>query len=808
MNPTSETPVIVAVGASAGGLEALSQLVATIDASLPYAFVILQHLSPNYRSMMVEILSRETQLDVKEAAQGDKVLAGIAYIVPAYANASIKNGHLQLTTTSPDVVPKPSINQFFMSLAGEERERAVGILLSGTGSDGVSGLRAIQIAGGITIAQLPETAKYDGMPQAAINEGVADYILPPDKIIQKINHLLSFPEPEELLESQLIRDLLVKLKQHMKQDFSGYKTSTLLRRVHRRMVATENKDLKSYVDWTDNHPEEFELLSRDILISVTSFFRDVTAFDALAIIIRDLCDSRAPGAEFRVWVAGCATGEEAYSIAIMFSEALGDKLGQYRVQIFATDIDEEAINIARRGIYPAQSVRGIDEARLQRFFQCTGKEYEVNKLLRDMIMFARHNLVSDPPFLKLDIVSCRNVMIYFDTHLQAKVLRTFHFGLTRDGFLFLGKSENISQAEAHFSPLKRRERLFTKVGESRPAEHHEPAIGAKGTFQRRDRKTELFLNTLADHFHVTAALCDTHGIIQHTVGHVDRFLSFPVGSTRLVISDVVVEPLQGEMLALLHRCQKSKKRVFGRKRRIGDELLRICIEPASDGVIPMSIVIFEPVSQPSDELHPGAIHVDPDETLESELVATRENMQTLVEELATANEEMQALNEEAQAANEELQATNEELEAANEELQASNQELVSVNEELNIKSFELTSLNAEYSHLYDALEFPILVFDQEGLLSRYNAVAGRRFDLRPSLISQAVAELRLPEALRDIESLIDSVIAESDRASRILEMDQTTYHLMVAPGFDHNGAVVTIVITLVDVSEVVETKAR
>lgn len=801
---TQQKPHIIGIGASAGGLEAITQLISHLKPDLPCAYVVLQHLSPTYRSMMVDILGRETSLKVRELTDGEQPRPATIYVVPANSNAVLKEGRLRLVAAPPEIVPKPSINQFLISLAAEEEESAIGIVLSGTGSDGVAGLRTIQAAGGITFAQSPETAKYDGMPRAAIDAGVADNILSPEAIAQRIPELLAMPQPSpELTQPDLVNQLMARLRDRLKFDFSGYKIGTLMRRIRRREVATNSVDLAAYLAYIDNNPQELEFLARDILISVTAFFRDKEAFETLARAVQTFCQHKQPGSEIRIWVAGCASGEEAYSIAMLVAEALGDQLPQYRVQIFATDIDDEALNVARRGIYPAAAMTEIPGALLERHFLPLNNAYEASKALRDMIVFARHNLVSDPPFLRLDLVSCRNVLIYFDAALQSKVLQTFHFGLQRDGHLFLGRSESVAQAEQLFSAVDRRERLFRRAGDSIA---HVPTALAPIRLpgQRQDKKIELLLNALTRHFDAAAILCDQEGNILHSAGSVERYLQFPSGSVRLSVTEIATAKLRGELLAMFHRARVTNQGQRSRRRKIGDDVIRMYVEPVGEhGTSSMLLALFQPdheedsVRQPQDQ--PAEVSV---RDVEDELVVTREHLQALVEEMATANEEMQALNEEAQAANEELQATNEELEAANEELQATNEELISLNEELSVKTTELANMTEEYAHLYDALQFPILVFDRASQLIRFNAPAQRRFDLRQTAIKQHVSRLKLGRALESIEVLMGRALAHADREELTVEQDNRVFRLSVIPGLNKFGESITLVVTLIDITDI------
>ena len=367
----NEATYIAGIGASAGGLEAITQLVRHLRPELPCAFVILQHHSPNHRSMMVEILSRETQLQVKQVEDGELPMAGVIYVVPSNSNAFIREGKIHLVAATPEVVPKPSINHFLISLATEEGESAIGIILSGTGSDGMSGLRAIQEAGGYTFAQKPETAKYDGMPRSAIEAGVVDHVLSPEDIANGLPALFesALTASETGFRPELIDRLLGLVKGRLNSDFSGYKAGTLMRRIRRREIATGCNDLGTYLEWVESHPEELDRLAKDILISVTSFFRDKEAFEALEEVVRRICKEKQPGSEIRVWVAGCASGEEAYSIAMLFANCLAENLPEYRIQIFATDLDEDALNVARRGIYPAAAMHDIGDRDLNRYFR-------------------------------------------------------------------------------------------------------------------------------------------------------------------------------------------------------------------------------------------------------------------------------------------------------------------------------------------------------------------------------------------------------------------------------------------------------
>ena len=816
---TEQSPIVVGVGSSAGGLEALTQLFNSVASPgrqqgfQHLAFVVLQHVSPNHKSMMADILSRETALTVTELKHGSVPKGGCVYVVPSNYNASFSEGQLILSVADPVIAPKPSINEFFISLAAENGDRSIGIVLSGTGSDGSAGLRAIQAAGGITIAQEPRSAKYPGMPLSAIESSVADFVLTPSDIAKRLLQITPeiLDEPEAI-NDQKLNSLLDLLKSQRELDFSGYKLGTVIRRIRRRVIATGQKDLDSYLDWVHHHLSELDILTRDLLISVTAFFRDRESFNALESIAQKICANKELGEEIRIWVAGCATGEEAYSLAIIFNEALQDKASSQSIQIFATDIDEDALNVARRGIYPTAALSSITDEWKLKYFTEHDQNLEVSKRLRDMIVFARHNLVNDPPFLRLDLVTCRNVLIYFDNALQTRVLHRFHFALSDPGYLFLGRSESISQAENQFDIIDRKERIFSKVGQSNQSHSlidNQPKR-LVSTAKRED-KSLMLLNAIVEHLNATLALCDRQGGVQFTAGDVSHFFRFPMGKTKMLISEIVIEPLQAEVMALLHRFKKEQTLILSHPKRLNEALWQVAVFPVN-GLSSKSLALM--ITPIKDELPPPAIKpasgVIESSAVEMahELTATREHLQALIEELATANEEMQSLNEESQASNEELQASNEELEAANEELQATNEELISLNGELNKKTSEMVALNNEYTHLYDAIDFPILVFDAHSILIRFNASASRRFNLRKTALKQQCHELRLPEYLNDLPDTLEQVVISGQPIDVSIKGEERHFQVSATPGIDHRGKIESLVVTIIDVTDTLQVKSR
>lgn len=812
-------PFVVGIGASAGGLEALSQLVSGLIAGLPCIYIVAQHMSPTHRSMMADILARETRLPVREIEDEQQPEFDVVYVIPPGSNLVMARGRFSLKTTVPEVSPKPSINLLFQSLAEEYDDRAVGVILSGTGSDGTRGLRAIKSVGGVSFVQIPETAKYDGMPRSAIDACVADRIIAPDQIGRELERLIRFPGALPELESWEQRPAeMAALFEHVrlrsKIDFSSYKLSTVQRRLQRRMVSTNMGTLAEYLAYSERNPEELDALAKETLISVTEFFRDQEAFHALERYARALLEKKQSGEELRIWVVGCATGEEAYSLAILFSELIAASSTPLRLQIFATDIDNDALQVARRGIYNQAAMSEMPAEFIARYFVPSGNGFEPVKSLRDCVTFARQDITADPPFLRLDLVTCRNVLIYFNAELQTRVLGVLRYALREDGLLFLGRSESVNQQEALFAAVDRRSRIFRPRGSVQGLK-----VGnlIKGTLPaqttltlQRNRNVsfeQLFHKAIADHF-APSMLVNGDLRILHSHGDVSRFIAFPSGTPDLNLAQLIVPELSNEILTTLHRARRRRSSTFSRKRRIATldrKVCRLVVHPLKDtGDNELFLVVFESSTAPSvaakeeTNSRETADKEDPDE-----LASTREHLQTLMEEMAASNEEMQALNEEVQAANEELQATNEELEASNEELQATNEELVSVNEESLIKSAELATINSEFEGVYNTIDFPVLVFDTNLFLRRMNAAAIRSFNLPVNAVGVNVLRLQLPEFLKHIDKPLAQSLQEQRKQTFPAIFVNRTYQIFITPVVGVTGNTQGVVLVVVDNSELV-----
>jgi two-component system CheB/CheR fusion protein len=787
------------------------------------AFVVVQHLSPSYKSMLPQLLSRETPLPVVEIVHGQQPQPDTIYITPPNRNALLRNGCLELVESPREAIPKPSANLFFTSLAEECREDAIGIILSGTGSDGTSGIRAIKASGGFTFAQDPASARYEGMPQSAIDTGCVDWIKLPEDIAAELERLaqarpvLPVAETQELPLTALKR-LLSKVRIRTKLDFSGYKETTLWRRVERRLFANRCPTLDSYLELVEKNPAELEKLAKDILISVTSFFRDRDAFQALESGMQQIIAGKKPGDELRIWVPGCATGEEAYSLAILLHRQLEGNFDQFRIQIFATDVDMDAMQVARRGVYSLSSLGDMDPELIRRYFRVVDDRYEIVKTIRDVVIFARQDLVLDPPFLRLDLVSCRNVLIYLQPALQARILSLFHYALLPEGYLLLGKSESVAQQDLLFSARNKDARLFRRRTDSnRPPAlatglsplFSDPSMPPPPPRSQANREQEIG-KAVQGLFVPPGVVVNGQMQIVHVLGRANDYLQIPPGRVSLNLGNLLIRELKVEVQALLRNCEQRNAAVIGRRRLPLSEsthhFIRLAVHPLPlQSSERLFLVSFTPADAPSEELPPAPEGDASRKQLEDELTATREHLQTLVEELETSNEEMQALNEEVQAANEELQATNEELEAANEELQSTNEELLTINEELQVKSTDLTRTNTDLECIQNNVGMPILVVDQDTRLTRFNAAAEVLFKMHRGLVGQGLDTLMLPVAMQPFAQAVCEAMQQRRPRDIQLTGDGREYLLRITLNFGSDNLPLGAILSFLDQTELLRT---
>lgn len=814
-----ERNFIVGIGASAGGLEALSDLIRMLPDDLGVPYIIVQHLSPTHRSMMVPLLARETSMMVKDAEDGEIPLSNVIYVTPANWNIVLKDGVMRLLVPGKTVLPKPSATALFKSLAEEKGEDAIGVILSGTGSDGSAGIAAIKAAGGFTFAQDPEAAKYSGMPQAAISTGCVEWVLSCKEIAEEITaiaraHGLINRTTKQENAPATMKGLLQMVYKQSKIDFSGYKEATLSRRVERRMAANRLNNLAAYFDFCSKNPDELNKLSKDILISVTAFFRDRNSFDGLRKTLEEIVASKQSGDEIRIWVPGCATGEEAYSIGILLSEILGGKTSDYRIQIFATDIDLDAMVVGRRGIYAESSLAEVSAETTARYFTRKAEQYEIARPIRDMVVFARQDLVLDPPFLRLDLVSCRNLLIYFQPLLQTRVLSIFHFALRPSAFLFLGKSESIVHQENMFSPVSKEARIFKRVALKDQAIpiplYSSQDAGAKAPVaiaERTPRKQENRLQkALSEIYAPPSVLINKNLDVVEVHGDMQNYLHFPAGKLELNLTQLLRREWRTEVQTLIHHAELKHTSVVGRIRPVkhrSGQSVQIEVHPvASRDDQKLFLISFISLSAQADAAQEPDQPLSNSSELEDELIATREHLQTVIEELETSNEELQALNEEMQAANEELQSSNEELEASNEELQSTNEELTTVNEELIVKGGELTLVNTELENLQNSTGYSLILLDRDLRLQRYNKEAASQFGFSVHTLGKSLAGLKLP--VNDVLESAELAMSDGMKRMRQTSFGGKHYNVLSFPYTSLDQTLGGVIVTFIDETELIE----
>jgi two-component system, chemotaxis family, CheB/CheR fusion protein len=679
---------IVGVGSSAGGIEALKALLSTLPKDQPLSYIIVQHLNPQYKSMLTDILSRETDLEVEEISNGTKIEPMKIYVTPSNANVTVVGGRFITAVPEQLIGPKPSVDVLFVSLAQEKGEKVIGIILSGTGSDGTMGLKAIKASGGMTLAHDPKNAKYNGMPLSAIEERVVDKIMLPEEMGPYMVRLINDELETEFIDiaSDALHDIYAILNTAFDVDFSSYKPATVLRRLEKRMGSVRVKTLAEYLEHLRENRNEVTLLYNDILIGVTSFYRDFEAFEALANVLRGYLDAHT-FPEFRVWSAGCCTGEESYTLAMILSD-MAEQLGKkITIQVFATDLDEASLSQARSGVYPEIISAAIPKIFLEKYFRKRGSLYEVVRPIREKVIFSKHNLLRDPPFLRVDLTCCRNLLIYFETEIQNKTILNFHHALRPGGIMFLGKSESLGKASVYFSAVSTKFKIFKSRADVKPQlfEMIMPRPSKPITQQARlQAKKELSIEdeikrTLYDSLAGRLIVVDENGNLLFVKGEFDGIASLPKGSANLNFSKMINDQLSVDFRSLLFKAAKYNLPQIGSGKVVSTgtnkKKISIAIYPLGLEVSGYLVLFDEQDIEYDDSIHNGETSDEHFKELQQELDATREHLQTVVEELETANEELQAANEELQSSNEELQATNEELETSNEELQSSNEEL-------------------------------------------------------------------------------------------------------------------------------------
>jgi len=770
--------VIIAIGASAGGLEALQEFILNIPPKMVNISVIIaQHLSPTHKSMLVQLLSRETKKRIVEAQDQLEIEPDVIYITPPDKDITVKESKMVLSKPKSSLGPKPSVDLLFQSLAQSKYSNVVGVILSGTGSDGAKGAQVLKQAGGYIIAQEPKTAKYDGMPMSVIQTGIVDLVLSPDKMASEIMEYMlnplnkSFSEQSKELTSDPLNEIIKLLSNRVGTNFEGYKIGTISRRLQKRLELIGKRTYQEYLEYVTKHPEELDEMFKYALIGVTGFFRDPESFSILQNELTKLFESKKPQDTVRIWVPGCSTGEEAFTIAIIINEILKDKISAFNIRIFATDIDQEAINQAKRGIYATAQIENVPEKLKSKYFTKKGKSYEISKHLRNIILFSKHDLTKNPPFLKLDLISCRNLMIYFGNDLQKYLIPIFHYSLNHHGLLFLGKSETVGQFTQLFSTVDGKNKIYQrKIGEG-VAPVRFQAISSTSSINNAYRQqqqnrpltiSERVRKTLVNTFEHPYVVVDKDFIIHEIKGDHRLFLSLKTGVAQLNLIKLVNEELQIELRSLLSKAIKGNQSLSSDIKRFSlfgrEHYVRFKIKPLEENFTDQYyIVIFE-------ELDLSGIFINKTEVkdhqtienervieLEYELTATKEHLQTYIEEIETSNEELQSLNEEMQSTNEELQSSNEELETTNEELQSTNEEmqiayneLRQVHSQLEIKENIIREKEHNHAALLDNTLQAFYLINADFNILSFNSVADElAHKLRNSALNSGDSFLKL-----------------------------------------------------------------
>ena len=830
---------VVGVGASAGGFEAFSQLLRPVPRGSNLAVILVQHLAPQYGSSLPSLLAPHTQLQVVEVTEGVRLQAGHVYVVPPNVQMELVDGHLHLVPRPDDKTQYNPIDFFFRSMARTLGNRAIAVVLSGTASDGALGIREIKSLGGVTFAQDPQTAKYDGMPRSAISTRMIDFVLPPGHIARQLVKLAKrpagapsiVPEPKPspdgdagVTDAQL--DAIFKLLLPATGvNFMHYKSPTIMRRLFRRMGILRIRSVDEYVAFLRRAPDEVISLHNDLLIHVTRFFREPESFEALSKrVLPELLADAKPDVPIRVWVAGCATGEEAYSLAIVLLEYLEEHHGdsKIQIQIFGTDVSEAAIEFARHGLYPPGIVSDVSPERLRKFFTKSDGGYRITKSVRDLCVFARQDLTRDPPFSRLDLICCRNVLIYMDGTLQKKLLSLFHYALKPTGVLLLGHAESIGYNSELFTLMDKKQRIHRKKpGASAGPEltvssprFHRDVQGKPATDTRTGARFVLSEanRIVLDKYAPPSVLVDANFHVVQFNGQTGLYLEPSPGEPSFHVLKLAREGLLHGLRTALQTAKKTRRasRKTGLRVRSGSVWHDVDVE-----VMPLShqnemfyLVLFERKSHKAKSATVASKRTKKNgraddhrvARLEEELAATREYLQSTIQEIEAANEELQSANEEILSSNEELQSTNEELDTAKEELQSSNEELNTVNDELHGRNEELTRVNGDLLNLLSSVQIAIVIVSNDLRIRRFTPMAEKLLNLIPTDVGRPITQISTNIEFPELSSVISETIDTVTPVERdVRDKQGHSYSLRIKPYKSADNRIDGAVIALFDV---------
>jgi two-component system CheB/CheR fusion protein len=835
---TSKKPIncpIVGIGGSAGGFEATMELLRHLPARNGMTFVIVQHLDPHHASKLASLLGKATAMPVIEITKTTRPEPNTVYVQPPNKCVVVKNGALALVHRTPH--PNVAIDQFFESLADACGSRGIGVLLSGTGSDGTAGMRAIKAAGGLTFAQDEETAKFPEMPRNAIRSGFVDAVHSPRAIAHEIRDLVVHPyirraigddKTEQGAKSEYekaddLGRIFLSLKQQTGIDFSSYKVATLNRRIQRRMALHRITKLSHYARFLRKNQDEVRALFDDLLINVTRFFRDPRLFRELRKrFLPALLKKKNRHGELRAWVPGCATGEEVYSLAICILETLGQRASEMRIQIFGTDLSEAMIDHARAGIYSNAIAKDVSPGRLKRFFEERDSTYQISRRVRDICTLARQNILTDPPFSRLDLISCRNVLIYLSPQMHKRCIPQFHHALNPGGLLILGPAESIGAFDELFDVVDKKNKIYAKkqVATPRVAE----LVGYDGTLVDMAGGKPARITTfggqllqMADRiilgaYAPAAVVVDDELHVQQFRGRTEPYIEYQPGPATLNLLQMVRPSLIPDLRNVIRTATKTRKPARkeralishgGKTREINIQVVPFRI-PTTDRH--WYLVIFDETTRTT---RPGKIPPALGKTasqreigeLRRELATSKESLQAIIEEQEATNEELKSANEEIESSNEELQSTNEELETAKEELQSTNEELTTLNEELSNRNLEMMQINSDLNNLLASIQLPIVMVDSKLLVRRVTPAARNAFNILQSDVGRPIGDLKPNVDIPDLEELLREVIESlTMRERKVTDREGRQYSLRVRPYRTTDNKIDGAVITLVDIN--------
>jgi two-component system CheB/CheR fusion protein len=826
---------IIGIGASAGGIAALQQFFPKVPADSGFAYVVIQHLDAEHESVLASIIQRSTTMETQTVVEGMEIEPDKIYVTPPGVSVMLRGQHFHVNKMVATRARRTPIDDFFTSLAEEQSEQAAALILSGTGSDGTIGLKAVKERGGLTLAQ--ESAEYDGMMRSAVQTGLVDMVMPAEEMAAKLVGYFNHANRNESERDRRNRDVADQLSRitallrvRTGHDFSGYKDNTILRRIQRRMQVLQIDDPSAFYERLRDEPQQIDLLFQDLLIGVTSFFRDEHAFDVLErLVIPRLFEDRKPDETIRVWVPGCATGEEAYSIAMLLKENAPRGAASPNLQIFATDIDERALEVARAGRYPATIASDITPKRLKEFFSREDGTYRVAAELREICLFSSHNLLRDPPFSKLDLVACRNLLIYMGPELQEKIVPIFHYALRNNGYLFLGSSENVTRHARLFSTVDKTSRIFQKrngVAAQRLPEFPLAAAARQVPSARPQARTgtlqEAAERLLVERFAPAYVVVNAGGELMHSSGGTGKYLELAAGAPDHNVFSMARRGLRMDLRAALHKAASTGQVAIQNKITVGTnggrQTISLAVQPLpSDGSSdPLYMLVFRDVGGIKPESEDEPVHTTDDvesanvSQLERELRETKERLQITTEELESSNEELKSSNEELSSINEELQSSNEELETSKEELQSINEELQTVNAELHIRVDELSRANNDMANLLESTQIATVFLDRDLCIKSFTPTARDLFRLVESDVGRPLAHVRPRFPADGLQTDMEQVLQRLGTIERqVAGTDSGRRYIMrVLPYRTVDNVIAGVVVTFVDVTQIARAEER